>query len=201
MARQAVDLIGQKFGRLTVIERKGSNLKREAEWNCKCDCGRSVIVVGTKLKDGRVKSCGCLFAHNLTYQGETKPLTEWAKIKGIKNVTLYSRIFVYGWTIEEALETVINDSYFTYKEETKSLKEWARVKNIKYSTLHNRIYTQGLTIEEALETVINNSNLTLTYQGETRSLTEWAKIKGIKYSTLYARIYNHGWTIEKALEK
>jgi hypothetical protein len=27
---------------------------------CKCECGNTVIAIGSKLRHGRTKSCGCL---------------------------------------------------------------------------------------------------------------------------------------------
>lgn len=54
------DLMGQKFGRLTVLERVGSNIHGKALWKCKCDCGNYITVVGSSLLQGLTKSCGCL---------------------------------------------------------------------------------------------------------------------------------------------
>ncbi len=34
----AIDLIGQKFGYLTVLSRDGSDCRGEAKWLCECDC-------------------------------------------------------------------------------------------------------------------------------------------------------------------
>ena len=53
------NLIGQKFGRLTVIEYAGSHYDG-AMWKCHCDCGKTTIVHARFLKRGGVKSCGCL---------------------------------------------------------------------------------------------------------------------------------------------
>ena len=36
-----IDLTGQKFGRLTVIDRAPNKNSRTA-WNCLCDCGNRV---------------------------------------------------------------------------------------------------------------------------------------------------------------
>ena len=59
-----VDLTGQKFGRLTVIERADEYVspkgQRHIRWFCKCDCGNYVTVKGNHLKSGNTKSCGCL---------------------------------------------------------------------------------------------------------------------------------------------
>lgn len=42
-----IDLVGQKFGTLTVIERDYENQKGgHAYWKCSCPCGREVSVCG-----------------------------------------------------------------------------------------------------------------------------------------------------------
>lgn len=38
------DLIGQKFGKLTVESSAGTNKWKHRLWECKCDCGNIVIV-------------------------------------------------------------------------------------------------------------------------------------------------------------
>lgn len=50
-----LDLIGQKFNRLTVIERTN-----DGKWKCLCDCGNFTYASTTKLKTGHTQSCGCL---------------------------------------------------------------------------------------------------------------------------------------------
>lgn len=55
------DLTEQRFGRLIVVSynEEASKQKKEACWNCKCDCGNEVIVRGYSLKIGQTTSCGC----------------------------------------------------------------------------------------------------------------------------------------------
>lgn len=48
--------------------------------------------------------------HCLTYKGETKTMSEWAEIFGIKYTTLRGRINNYHWTVEKALETPVRKS-------------------------------------------------------------------------------------------
>lgn len=55
---QAENLIGQRFGRLTVIHRVESGTS--TKWHCKCDCGNECDVFANSLKRGSSKSCGCL---------------------------------------------------------------------------------------------------------------------------------------------
>ena len=56
---RALDLIGKKFGYLTVIEKTQKRKNGCIVWKCKCDCGNITEVVGTYLKNGNTKSCGC----------------------------------------------------------------------------------------------------------------------------------------------
>ena len=58
---QLMDLTGQKFGRLTVVSR-APNKRTAACWWCRCDCGNPdlIVVIGTHLRNGNTKSCGCL---------------------------------------------------------------------------------------------------------------------------------------------
>lgn len=66
------DLTGQKFGKLTVIERTEdyieNNGKHRVQWNCLCDCGNYVIIRSDNLKNGSTNSCGCI-KHN-TFHGD-----------------------------------------------------------------------------------------------------------------------------------
>ena len=59
MGRKVVDLTGQKFGRLTVIERKGVSTDGHITWLCRCDCGNLTVVEGRYLRNGHTVSCGC----------------------------------------------------------------------------------------------------------------------------------------------
>ena len=70
-----IDLTGQKFGKLKVIERDFSKPKGKAYWICKCDCGTIKSIVGTDLRSGRTSSCGCGIAlaarnHKRKLEGE-----------------------------------------------------------------------------------------------------------------------------------
>lgn len=55
-----IDLVGQRFGRLLVVEEAGKDKHGNLKWKCKCDCGDVAIVLGYNLRSGRTKSCGCL---------------------------------------------------------------------------------------------------------------------------------------------
>lgn len=58
------DLTGQKFGKLTVVERAENYTapsgQTQIQYKCKCDCGNEIIVMATSLKQGLTSSCGCV---------------------------------------------------------------------------------------------------------------------------------------------
>jgi len=107
-----LELTGQKFGRLTVL--------REAErpagspfshWQCKCECGKKIVVRGVCLNDGNSQSCGCsrqVEGFNartlLTFRGKTQSLSSWARELGISRSLLSVRLH-RNWSVEKALST------------------------------------------------------------------------------------------------
>lgn len=59
------DITGKRFGRLTVIERAGSDSDGRATWLAECICGNKCIVRGKNLRTGNTTSCGC-YSRELT---------------------------------------------------------------------------------------------------------------------------------------
>ena len=68
-----IDLTGQQFGKLTVIQRDGS-INGHAAWQCKCSCGNLTIVSSDKLRSGHTQSCGC-FQKEQTSKAKIQDLT------------------------------------------------------------------------------------------------------------------------------
>ena len=56
------NLIGQKFGHLTVKKVAGRDNSRKILWECECDCeGHTLITTRTTdLRSGKTQSCGCI---------------------------------------------------------------------------------------------------------------------------------------------
>lgn len=82
-----IDLTGQRFGRLTVISRTANEGKAVA-WSCKCECGNETITTGTRLRAGRVKSCGCYskevtsIRSTIHHQSHKRLYNVWSNMKG-----------------------------------------------------------------------------------------------------------------------
>lgn len=58
--KSVLDLKGQRFGRLTVIQLTEERIRKSAVWECRCDCGNTAFVTSKNLKTGTTRSCGCL---------------------------------------------------------------------------------------------------------------------------------------------
>ncbi len=54
----AIDMAGRRFGRLTAQEQAGRK-HRQVVWKCSCTCGSTLTVLGSNLRNGNQKSCGC----------------------------------------------------------------------------------------------------------------------------------------------
>lgn len=56
---KALELSGQRFGRLIVLEESGRRSKFIL-WLCRCDCGKLSTVYSCNLRSGHTVSCGCV---------------------------------------------------------------------------------------------------------------------------------------------
>ena len=137
------DLTGQKFGRLTVIEKSPTKQGNHICWVCRCDCGKIVpLVCGDNLKKGDIKSCGCLrkeerarknFKHGLT---KTRTHRIWC---GMVN-----RCFITG-----------NKSYKDYGGRGITVcDEWKS----DFQAFHEWAMSHGYTDELTIDRIDNNGN-------------------------------------------
>lgn len=57
---KVIDMAGQKYGYLTILERAENDKHGKAQWWCQCDCGSpKKIINGAAIRRGLVVSCGC----------------------------------------------------------------------------------------------------------------------------------------------
>lgn len=87
--RKKIDMIGSKYGKLTVIEHTRTNPKNRMRlFNCLCDCGKSVEVTLGNLRSGHTTSCGCArpvgeeaYNYRHGFKNTHKTYKAWCKIK------------------------------------------------------------------------------------------------------------------------
>ena len=198
------NLIGQKFGKLTVIERAENYVspkgQQQTQWLCKCDCGNECVVWGTSLKNQLTTSCGC--------KGRGKKTHGYSK----------TRIYKIWRGMHDRCENPKHIKYALYGAEGKSVcEEWQAFEPF-YEWAMNNGYNDNLTIERvdgnkgyspdnciwADEITQNNNtrrNHFITHNGKTQTMKQWSNETGIPYQTLAKRINEYHWSIEEALTK
>ena len=201
-----IDLTGQKFGRLTVLERaedyKTPKGKRHTRWMCKCECGNTAHILGDHLKGRLTKSCGCLSAElsaqRCKHHGYRERLYRiWTAMKQRccnPKAHSYSRYGGRGIT-------VCDEWMCDYK----AFYDWAlasgyqddlsidRIDNDKgYSPDNCRWATSK---EQNRNRRINHN---ITINGETKTLAEWCEQYDISHKTVRSRL-QLGWLPEEAL--
>jgi len=84
---------GEKYHKLTIMRRVGSDRHGRTTWECLCDCGKIKVIAGYNIYRGKTKSCGCL----------TKDVPYWTINSGIKG------------NIRPAGEAAFNDVFSNYR--------------------------------------------------------------------------------------
>lgn len=204
------NLIGMKFGRLTVADREPSKSKKDKGlWICKCDCGNVIRVRTHSLKSGNTASCGCKRKETvkqvMTKHGErnTRLYNVWLDMKqrcyNNKN-TEYKNYGRRGITVcDEWKNSFSNFSKWAY--ENGYDKDAVRGE----CTL-DRMDVNGCYKPENCRWVNNyvqmnnkRNNRILTYNGESHTLSEWCEIVDMPYSCLKSRLNKLHWSVEKTL--
>ena len=62
-----IDISGNHYGRLTVIA-----YQKNSKWLCRCDCGNYKTVLGSSLRNGNTRSCGCIHSEQLAKRNHKK---------------------------------------------------------------------------------------------------------------------------------
>lgn len=76
-----INLSGNRYGMLTVLPeyiRRAVGKQTGIFWKCRCDCGNEKFISASHLKNGKIKSCGCLRSVAHTHRkGRIKPLNKY----------------------------------------------------------------------------------------------------------------------------
>lgn len=194
------DISGQKFGRLTVLDKLHNHHKRNTYWLCVCECGNLVEVQGSTLKNGRSKSCGCLLKDTNTKHGKAHiPLYNvWVSMKQRCYNKCNKRYENYG---QRGIAV-----YDEWKDDFQAFYDWAMSHGYKEGLQIDRIDVNGnyepnncRWVDVKTQQRNKSNNKLYTINGVTHCLSEWCETFNLKYDTVHMRLYR-GWSIERALE-
>ena len=195
-----IDMLGQKFGRLTVIKYSHFE-KRNHYWLCKCDCGKEKIVRRSRLLDGNTKSCGCLRDEGNVKHGV------WSRDK---------RLYKSWNTMIQRCENIKNTHFVDYGGRgIKVCDKWHNPVVFEKWALENG-YKKGLTIERidvngnycpenckwaSMKEQCRNKRNThfITINGVKKCLADWLKYFNISNGCFHRRI-EFGWDEITALK-
>lgn len=139
---QIIDLVGQKFGRLTVKEFTGRDKSgKNYLWLCFCECGGRTITTTSQLRCGHTQSCGCYAKERLLQEGEK---TRFATVHGKSRTRLY-RILV---GMKDRCNNIKNRKYYLYGQRGITVcEEWTHNFQAFYNWAMDNGYSDTLTID------------------------------------------------------
>lgn len=197
-----INLIGQKFGKLTVIKRKGKNKWGNYKWLCRCDCGNKIITNGGSLKSGNTQSCGCLQKEIVTKHGHSTRTIRSKTYMVLNHIIQrctnhndkeYSNYGDRGITVCNRWK----NSFSNFLEDMGESPPGCQIDRIDNNKGYYKENCRWVTPKQNSRNKRNSRYE--TYKGKTQLLTEWAEEYGIVYNILWNRFCKYGWSIEKAL--
>lgn len=191
-----IDLVGKRFGRLTVIKRSDNDERGSARWVAQCVCGGRWVGKGAHLRRGLTKSCGCLFANGTNNwrhgKSKTRAYKIWCGI--IRRCADKTDPDYGGRGIEVCEEWRDFQNFYRDMGNPKPIESINRRDNDGPYSKDNCEWADRKTQAR------NKRNTKLaTFAGVTKPLTQWCEEFGLPYKTVFARINKLDWTLSKAL--
>ena len=197
-----LNLVGQKFGRLTVISinEEKTKEKGKAYWNCKCECGNICCVTAWNLISNHTKSCGCLQCErrssgNIKHGfGHTRLYGIWDGIKSRCNNTNDCRYEDYGGRGITLCEEWANDFM--------AFNNWAISNGYNENLTIDRIDVNGnyeptncRWANKKMQANNRRNNIVISIDGLSNTLMQWYNIikPNICYNQILRRYHKEGF--------
>jgi len=209
-----VNLTGQRFLLLKVVKyvgQKNVGSIKMSNWECACDCGRTVLVTTNKLRTGHTRSCGCIIrkghpvdkqdtskrVHSATTHGMTgtKQYLTWAAmiqrctnekcrkypLYGGRGISVCDRWMVFENFIADMPPRPDGD--FTIDRIDNSLGYFPG--NCRWATAKQQARNR-------------RSNVILEVNGRSQTIAAWSEETGISHMTITQRM-KYGWSVDSAV--
>ena len=198
-----INMIGKKFGRLTVIEElRERNKYGKIVYKCQCECGNIVDVVGNQLRAGQTKSCGCLQKEKASKQGKANA----------KHHQAHTRLYhIYQGMKQRCYNKNALDFANYGGRGVKICDEWLNNPTTFFEWAIDNGYQDNLTIDRIdvnksyapcnckwatrkQQTRNRRNTIYLTYECETQPMSYWAAKFNKNLKSMYKR-YHAGWNV------
>lgn len=178
----------EEYNGIKFIECMGTDKHNKKKWKLQCHCGKEFIAIGTAVKRGNTKSCGCTQYKRTHNKTKSKLYKVWINMKSRCNNPNTPNYNSYG-----GRGILICD-------------EWMNDFNNFYNWSYENGYQEGLSIDRIdndgnyesgncrwadIPTQNNNQRKTLVVvvDGEKMSLKEYSVMVDVPYSTLKYRYH------------
>ena len=203
-----IDLVGQHFGRLTVIEEAGRTAQGQVLWRCACECGRETRTRGQHLRSGASRSCGCIAREKSAERAPS--LIRGNRTHGMSGTPEYE-----SWSaMVQRCTNPSNPAYSDYGGRGVTVCDRWRISFEAFyadmgprpaGTSIDRIDVNGTyrpdncrwATRKQQQRNTRRNRLVVAF-GEELPLAEWAERVGIDYGALQGRL-DRGWPVERAL--
>lgn len=194
------DLTGQRFGKLTAVERT------DGKWLCVCDCGTTTVVARNNLTRPHTLSCGCAKVEQLVdrrlrhgakaNRSRTPEYSTWVgiitrcenpKVEGYKH---------YGARGVRICERWRSDFANFLADMGPRPSRGHSIDRINVEGNYEPGNCRWATSSEQARNKRTTRNITVN--GETRCITEWAASMGANMSTIHRRLTS-GWSDARAV--
>jgi hypothetical protein len=97
--RRRIDLTGETFGNLQVINPAGKNKFGQSLWHCHCSCGNNITIPLCRLRSTNIKSCGRCKPNKHEINGDTVRITVANGVSFIVDKLDYEGVSKKPWYI------------------------------------------------------------------------------------------------------
>lgn len=210
------DLTGIRFGRLKVIREFGLTSNKKFTWFCKCDCGKTTVVIGGDMVSGRQISCGCIRSekasirfkamakHHLSFTPTNSTWKSMVQRCCNKHCKDFERYGAMGISICSFIRASPANIVALIGERPKGMSIDRKDNDGHYSCgqcddCRARGWSMNIRWATLIQQARNQkSNRLITINGVTHCIAEWAEQSGL--GCAFKERVRHGWVGEKLLQ-
>ncbi len=207
-----IDLTGQRFGRLIVIEVDAKAKSGNYKWLCLCDCSKSLVILGASLRAGRSKSCGCFQRDNASIIHKNN---QYSMKHGYASIESESKAYIAWCGMRQRCTNHKNKRYRDYGGRGITVcKRWQefvnfledmgepptdkhQIERIDNDKGYNKSNCCWATPKQNCRNRRNNRMI--SFNGITQCMSAWADKTGLHRNIIAWRLDN-GWSIKRALQ-
>lgn len=189
----SIDLLGKKFGKLTIVSFNSGSRQNKATWTCMCDCGNTINAITGNLKNGNTKSCGCIkidrIANLRKTHGFSNKIPEYRIWCDMKNRCLNknnSSFYNYGGRGISVCKSWRLSFYNFYNNMGKRPSLNHSIDRINVNGNYEQSNCRWATSSE--QSINKRNNKLYSYNGITLTVSQWVKKIGISRTHFYREI-------------